>query len=932
MERLAPTAGASVTPEELARQEIDRQLVHCGWVIQNRGDMNITAAIGVAVREFPMLTGEADYVLYVASKLIGVIEAKPQGHPLIGVEGQSGKYAGALPPSIPCYARPLPFSYESTGAVTQFTNLLEPDARSREVFCFHRPEELRRLASLDAQVRAKLTVLPPLDVSKLWAVQVQAIENLERSLAKNNPRSLIQMATGSGKTFTAVNACYRLIKFGGAKRIVFLVDRSNLGRQTYREFQQFVSPVNAYKFTDEYHVQLLNSNTIAPTSKVVITTIQRLYSILKGEEQFEEAAEERSLFELQSGLITEPLPVVYDDRVPIETFDFIIVDECHRSIYNVWRQVLDYFDAFLIGLTATPTKQTIGFFNKNLVMEYGHEQAVADGVNVGFDLYRIRTRITESGATLEDEPGRFVPRRDRRTRARRYAELDDDLTYTANQLDRDVVAEDQIRIVIRTFKERLFTEIFPSRAEVPKTLVFTKDDSHAEDVTRIIREEFGKGNDFAQKITYKTTGKKPEDLLAEFRNSYNPRIAVTVDMIATGTDVKPLECLLFMRNVKSAAYFEQMKGRGVRVIDLDALRGVTPDAEAKTHFVIVDAVGVSEQDKTATKPLDRQPSVPLDTILGLVAAGAASPDLVSTLAARLARLDRQLTDEQRHQVAQHAAGTDLHTLTTNLLGSIDPDAQTRQAQEASGLPNEGEPTEEQLDKAQGEMMAAALKPFHDPKLRDFIINLKRSHEQVIDEITQDELLQAAYDANALAKAQALVTNFRAFIEQNKDELEAIQILYSRPHREGLRFRQVKDLASALKNPPLGTTPERVWQAFEATEPEAVKGKGGGDVVDLIALVRHAIDPQEPIVPFASTVHERYEQWLGEQTQKGVVFTFEQRQWLDAIRDHISKSLRIDEDDFDYAPFNVIGGLGRAHDLFGARLPVILDELNRRLAA
>ena len=596
--------------------------------------------------------------------------------------------------------------------------------------------------SLDAQVRGKLKALPALDSSKLWSVQKRAIENLERSLAKNNPRSLIQMATGSGKTFTAVNACYRLIKFGGARRVLFLVDRSNLGRQTYREFQQFVSPVNAYKFTDEYHVQLLNSNTVAPTSKVVITTIQRLYSVLKGEEEFDEAADEQSQFELATSLVKEPLPVVYNERIPIETFDFVIVDECHRSIYNLWRQVLDYFDSFLIGLTATPTAQTIGFFNNNLVMEYGHEQAVADGVNVGFDVYRIRTRITEQGATLEGEPGRFIPRRDRRTRSKRYAELDDDLNYEPNQLDRDVVAEDQIRLVVRTFKQRLFTEIFPGRTEVPKTLVFAKDDSHAEDITRILREEFGKGNDFAQKITYRTTGKKPEDLLAEFRNSYNPRIAVTVDMIATGTDVKPLECLLFMRNVKSAAYFEQMKGRGVRVVDLDALRSVTPDAEAKTHFVIVDAIGVSEQDKTATKPLDRQPSVPLDKIMGLVAAGAANPDLVSTLAARLARLDRQLTDEQRQQVTQQAGGKDLNTLTTSLLGSLDPDAQAKKATEVFGLAKDQEATPEQLDQVQDTLLAAALKPFHDPKLRDLLLNLKRSHEQVIDEITQDELLQA----------------------------------------------------------------------------------------------------------------------------------------------------------------------------------------------
>ena len=233
-----------------------------------------------------------------------------------------------------------------------------------------------------------------------------------------------------------------------------------------------------------------------------------------------------------------------------------------------------------------------------------------------------------------------MPHRDRRTRKKKLKELDDDLTYTANDLDRDVVAMDQIRLVIRTFRDRLFTEIFPGRTEVPKTLVFAKTDLHADDIVKVIREEFGRGNDFCQKITSKTTGKKPDDLLNEFRNSYNPRIAVTVDMIATGTDVKPLECLFFMRNINSASYFEQMKGRGCRVIKSDDLLSVTPDAKQKTHFVIVDAVGVCETDKTTSKPLDRKPSVPLDKILNMVAAGAASDDICSTLAARLTRLDR----------------------------------------------------------------------------------------------------------------------------------------------------------------------------------------------------------------------------------------------------------------------------------------------------
>jgi type I restriction enzyme R subunit len=198
----------------------------------------------------------------------------------------------------------------------------------------------------------------------------------------------------------------------------------------------------------------------------------------------------------------EPVPVAYNRALGVEEFDFIVTDECHRSIYHHWRQVLEFFDAFIIGLTATPSKQTFGFFNQNLVMEYNHEQAVADRLNVDFDVYRIRTVISEHGSTVN--AGFWVDKRDRLTRRVRWEQLDQDLTYNANELDRSVVAKDQIRAIIQTFKERLFTEMFPGRKDVPKTLIFAKDDSHADDVVQIVREEFGKGNEFCQKITYRT--------------------------------------------------------------------------------------------------------------------------------------------------------------------------------------------------------------------------------------------------------------------------------------------------------------------------------------------------------------------------------------------------------------------------------------------
>lgn len=684
-------------------------------------------------------------------------------------------------------------------------------------------------------------------------------------------------------------------------------------------------------------VQHLKKNTVDPAAKVVITTIQRLYSILRGEEEFPEDVEEGSLFEPTVAELLAPreaVPVAYNPSVPIESFDVIVIDECHRSIYNVWRQVLDYFDAYLVGLTATPTKQTLGFFNQNLVQDYSHARAVADGVNVDYQVYRIRTRITEQGATLEGEPDFFVTKRDRRTRAKRYEELDEDLPYTAGQLDRDVVNLDQIRTVIRTFRDRL-PDIFPGRSEVPKTLVFAKLDSHAEDIVAVIREEFGKGNEFCQKITSKTTGKKPEEVLNEFRNSYYPRIAVTVDMIATGTDIRPLECLLFMRNIDSPTYFEQMKGRGVRIVNADDLRSVTPDATHKTHYVIVDAVGVTERDRTESRPLDRQPSAPLKRILQVVAMGVADADLVCTLAARLARLEQEVSAEAAAEIKKAAQGKTLVNLTNDLLLSIDPDRVSERARNLHSLGQEEEPTEEQLDEAEHEAMAEALRPFYDHALRQAVLDARAFLEQTIDHVTPDELLEAGFNVEAKEKAQSLVENFRTFVEENKDEIEAIQILYSRPYRAGLRYRQIKELAAALRHPPLflHDHPESVlWTAYEVLEPDKVKGDGGKALVDLVALVRHVIRPEDPVLPVRVEIEERYQGWLLEQEMSGIEFTTEQRRWLDAIKDHIANALAIEEEDFDTVPFSQMGGLGQAYRVFGERLSRLLAELNERLAA
>src|SRR3989344_2925419 len=609
-------------PEDKARHDIiNPALDKAGWKVEHFKTANIYASKGVAVEYFHMRkgVGEADYVLFVGGKACGIIEAKKEGMTLIGKEPQSNKYAQGFPEEFQCVEMPLPFVYESTGTETRFTNLWDPKPRSREMFSFHRPETLEKWTNDGKEtLRKRLTEFPNLENEKLWHAQKTAILNLEKSLFGSKPRALIQMATGSGKTFTAVNICYRLIKNAKAKRILFLVDRGNLGEQTETEFETFVVPQDGRKFTELYNVHRLTSNKILDSDKVCISTIQRIYSMLKGEKKFEEINEEKSGFEDDYSF--EPAPVEYNKMFPPETFDFIIIDECHRSIYNLWKQVLDYFDAFLIGLTATPSKSTIGFFDKNLVMEYGHEKAVADQVNVDFDVYRIRTKITKEGSLIPKHE--TVQKRDLRTRRKRWNTLNDEIIYESNELDRKIVAVDQIRKIIRQFKDDVRTKIFPGRKHVPKTLIYAKTDSHADDIVQIVREEFNEGNEFCQKITYKTEGINPEDLISQFRNEFNPRIAVTVDMIATGTDIKPLEIVFFMRSVKSRNYFEQMKGRSVRVMKNDDFMTVTPDATAKERFVIVDAVGVcGNDDLNETRPLEQYPGMSFSKLVKMLQYG-----------------------------------------------------------------------------------------------------------------------------------------------------------------------------------------------------------------------------------------------------------------------------------------------------------------------
>ena len=912
-----------MTPEEKARCVIDNNLRQSGWIIQDLNRLNLLASLGVAVREFPTSTGEVDYALFVDGRPVGVVEAKRSeaGQSITDVEVQSGRYAKSSFKWVK-NDYTIRFVYEATDKLIRFTDYNDVKYRSRTVFSFHRPETLFEWVRQPDTLRNNMKHFPPLDVKGFRKCQINAINNLEKSFADNRPKALVQMATGAGKTFTAITASYRLLKYGNMKRILFLVDTKGLGEQAEREFLAYTPNDDSRSFSQIYGVRRLKSSYIPNDVQICISTIQRMYSILK-EEELNEAAEETSFSEFVTAESKAPKEVVYNKKYPPEFFDCIIVDECHRSIYNVWSQVLSYFDAFIVGLTATPDNRTFAFFDENIVSEYPREEAIVDGVNVGEDIFVIETKVGKSGAHLMKQ---LIEYRDRLSRAKRWKQMDEDINYVPSQLDRDIVNTSQIRTVIRTFKENLFTALFPRRKEVPKTLIFAKTDSHADDIVQVVRDEFGEGNDFCRKITY--SADNPEFVLSSFRNDYNPRIAVTVDMIATGTDVKPIECLIFMRDVRSKNYFEQMKGRGTRVLDKEDLQKVTPSAtENKDHFVIVDAVGVTKSKKSDTRSLERKPTVSMKELMMNVALGAKDENTLTSLANRVIRLNSQMSSEERKQF-ETKVGTSASSVAEKLLNAFDEDVILEQAREKTGISN---PTEEQIKNVQKELVKIASEPFYDPDIRDFIENIRRNHDQIIDSVNLDEVIFAGFDTQQEENVNKVISGFRTFIEENKDEIVALRIIYDAAYKDRpMVIEKLKELYEKLKSK--GITVERLWDCYAIKRPDKVRRSTIAQITDLISMIRFEMGYADTLVPFADKVNYNFMQWTFKKNAGHIQFTEEQMEWLRLIKDHIAASLSILPEDLDLTPFDRKGGLLGFYDAFGDSYEQILQEMNVALVA
>ncbi len=937
-----------MSPEEKARLEIDKKLEASGWVIQDLQDMNVFASLGVAVREFQTADNhEVDYALFVDGDPVGLLEAKEdnKGVELVNkAHQQNMDYVKVGLKHHEDEKDQLRFIYEATSIITQFTDLKDPEPRVRQIFSFHRPETLKALIDEydmeNSTLRGRLQHFSELPTKGFRDCQIKAITKLENSFSLNRPRALVQMATGAGKTYTAITNCYRLLKEAKAKRILFLVDTKQLGEQAETEYKNYQPYDSQDKLASLYNITRIQTSNISQETQICISTIQRLYSMLSGDI----ATLPDDIDEENAHLTTKTKrEVQYNAEYPPEFFDFIIIDECHRSIYNVWRQVLEYFDAFLVGLTATPSKDTYAFFNQNIVSEYTHEEAVDDGVNVGaLGTYYIETDITQNGGKVA-AVDRQIEVRDKRTRKQRWEVTDEDVEYEASDLDNKVVNKSQIRTVITAFYENWKKwEHFKMREELPKTLIFAKDDSHADDIVAIVKEVFGKGNDFCKKITYKSE-EEDEGLLYQFRNDYNPRVAVTVNKIATGTDVKAIEILIFMRDIRSENYYEQMLGRARRTMSEDELKQCSPTAQSqKLGYVVVDAVGVTKSEKTQGSKKrggDTQPTVSFKALINAIAQGDTSDDTLTTTGTRLEHLEKVMSTAEKEKFKTLAGGIDLKKVAANLKRVYDEDELQQDIQ--IEYPDYEQLTDTEKEQARKKVIKKrarkAAEPICKKEVREFLFKISNTSDQTIDPAI-DKILYQGFGADVEENKEQRRKIFRDFLAKYRDEITALQIIYNQDYRNRkLTEKHIRELYDKMIEYNSNLEKNLLFSAYSE---QTKKNTTLKQLIDIIQIIKYEWKQIPEIYPFADLVRKNYKDWIFQRNQnkqgsRGAgtePFTEEQMQWLEIIRDYIAVNASIAPEDMRSGKFSELGGPMKFARLFGGQATQILDELNYKLAA
>ena len=832
-------------PEEKARVIIDRMFEEAGWKVVDRDKYapNMTA---VAIREGLMVGNrEADYLLFLNGKAVGVLEAKRIETDINSdiVQEQARLYTRSCPkwcqawfPNIP-----LPLAYVANSRDLMFYDTRKSNSEFEYCKKIHTPKEVKKLLGLEDDYVG----LPTLSPKGLRACQYEAITQLEQSFRNGENRALMVLATGAGKTYTACLAAYRMLAFTPMKRILFLVDRNNLGKQAETEFGTFRLTENGDPFNTIFTVNRLKSSSVPIDSNVVISTIQRLFSLLKGDEITDNDEDDEEIEDKEIILPENP-------NLPSDFFDMIIIDECHRSIYGNWQKVLNYFSkAKLIGLTATPVPETKAFFNGNIIVNYTLENSIIDGVNVDCRVYRIKTQATENGGAILE--GDKVKRETCYTGQVQTISNQETKNYTREELNRSIINPAQIKLILETYRDAVYTEMFtepqrePNIDYLPKTLIFALNENHATNIVKIAKEVFGHDdNRFVQKITY--SAGDSNELIRQLRNDKDFRIAVTCTLVATGTDIKPLEVVMFMRDVASEPLYIQMKGRGVRTIGDEQLRNVTPNAYSKDCFFLVDAVGVTEHEKVITSPSEGATSklMSLKELLEKITHGNVSDDYLRLLASRLSRISHKCEEKDREKFIS-LAHISMMDIASNIFDAL----------EQGSLPeyvNVNEPNTTRK--------ALVRNIANEPDAREFLLILNAGFIETLMP-GEDMLISKGFSQE---EAQATTSAFEAYCEEHKDEIEALRIIYNN-QGEPLTYAILKDLENKLKFASSKFNTSLLWNSYAIINPQMVKHSSTKEekeaLTNIIQLVRYAFHQIERLESLYPSANQRFNLWCGQ---------------------------------------------------------------------
>ena len=886
-----------MTPEEKARQKIDQWFAEAGWKVINREDYEPTCT-AVAIRE-GLLKGnlEADYFLFINGKAVGVLEAKREDIDALSdkVCEQAVLYAKSVPHIYRAYQKPLPFIFTSNGKELYFCDFREQEQGFKQIMAIPTPYELVKQLGISDYFAG----LPTLQKKGLRDCQYEAVTELEKSFRAGQNRALMVLATGAGKTYTACLAAYRLLSYTPMRRILFLVDRNNLGKQAEGEFGTFRLTENGDAFNTIFTVSRLRSSSIPSDSNVIISTIQRLFSFLKGDTI--EDNDEDDVNEPTEEVILPPNP-----NLPHDYFDLIIIDECHRSIYGNWRKVLEYFDtARLIGLTATPVPETMAFFNNNRIVNYTLEKSIVDGVNVDCRVYRIKTQVTENGGAILE--GEKVKEETRYTGDIKTILNKEAKTYTNKELNRSVINPAQIKLVLSTYRDAVYTELFndPQREAnfdwLPKTLIFALNETHATNIVQIAKEVFGRtDNRFIQKITYSASDSN--ELIRQFRNDRDFRIAVTCTLVATGTDIKPLEVVMFMRDVESLPLYIQMKGRGVRTIGDEQLRNVTPNAFSKDCFYLVDAVGVTEHEKTIPTATDEPTTkiISLKELLERISHGYIPDEYLQRLAATLSRIYNKADNSQRAEFAR-LAHDDMKDLASRIYGSLE---------------NGMLPPFISVDEPNNERKGLVAPLANHADARRYLLILSAGFVNTLMP-GEDTLISKGF---SIEEAKNTTEAFEKFCREHSDEIEALRIIYNN-EGEPITYSMLKDLENKLKMADNHFTSKQLWNSYAILNPNGVRRSTTKEESDaltnIIQLVRYAFRQIERLDSVVATSRQYFNLWLG-QNQREI--TDKQCEIISRIVDYIASNgactvKDIREDDATHAAqmIRAFGNMQKADD-------------------